>query len=360
MLLSLILIFVLGYLGYRVFNFLHIPGGAVTGSLVTLAIITSQGYEWQAISSYLLTFFQVIIGAMIGCRFKKEQVPIIMSIIGPGLLSSAWMILISLVIGYLLSRMTGIDLGTALYASVPAGLFEMGLIALSLNLSVPIVTLMQFVRVISINLSLPVIASHCNNWDKHSPTNCQLETDKEKINSNKITLPNHNKKEKTHLGELLLVLFIGSIGGFTAKFLGIPVGGMLGSMLVVGALRISGIPLKELPQWLILITQIIVGGYLGTTFVPEMLATLKTLLLPVIFFSFFVVLNGILIGIMFHRILKWDLATALLATAAGGVTLMTLTAVEINADPVRVSILQSLRIIIILLIMPALILNIIY
>ena len=361
MLLSLILIFVLGYLGYRIFSLLHIPGGAVTGSLVTLAVITSQGYEWVELSSYLLTFMQVIIGVVIGCRIKKEQIPVLKSIFVPGLISSAWMIFISLAVGFLLAKMTGIDLGTALYASVPAGLLEMGLIALSLNLSVPIVTLLQFVRVISINLSLPVIVSNCDNWDKNGKTNCQLKTDKGKYPNpnNKIKQSKATTKERAYIWEILLVLFLGSIGGFTAKYLGIPVGGMLGSMIVVGALRIAGMPLKELPPWLILITQIIVGGYLGTTFVPEMLSTLKSLLFPVLFFSIFVVLNGILIGFMFHRLLKWDLATALLATAAGGVTLMTLTAIEINADPVRVSITQTLRIVIILLIMPTLILRII-
>jgi hypothetical protein len=359
MLLSLILIFVLGYLGYRIFSLLHIPGGAVTGSLVTLAVITSQGYEWVELSSYLLTFMQVIIGVVIGCRIKKEQIPVLKSIFVPGLISSAWMIFISLAVGFLLAKMTGIDLGTALYASVPAGLLEMGLIALSLNLSVPIVTLLQFVRVISINLSLPVIVSNCDNWDKNGKTNCQFKTDMGRIPNKKIKQSKETTKERAYIWEILLVLFFGSIGGFTAKYLGIPVGGMLGSMIVVGALRIAGMPLKELPPWLILITQIIVGGYLGTTFVPEMLSTLKSLLLPVLFFSIFVVLNGILIGFMFHRLLKWDLATALLATAAGGVTLMTLTAIEINADPVRVSIVQTLRIVIILLIMPTLILRII-
>ncbi len=113
-------------------------------------------------------------------------------------------------------------------------------------------------------------------------------------------------------------------------------------MITVGALRTAGLPLKELPRWLVLTTQIILGGYLGTTFTPEMVVTLKALLLPIIFFSIFVVGNGIIIGLLFHHFLKWDLATSLLATAAGGVTLMTLTAMEIGADPVRVSIMHAL------------------
>jgi membrane AbrB-like protein len=129
--------------------------------------------------------------------------------------------------------------------------------------------------------------------------------------------------------------------------------------MVIGSLRILGMNLAELPSWLILITQIIIGGYLGTTFTPEMVATLRILLIPILFFSIFVVVNGLFIGFLFHKILKWDLATSLLATAAGGVTLMTLTAIEINADPIKVSLLQSLRLTVILLTMPTLIAHII-
>ncbi len=319
MILSLFLIFIFGYLGYRIFSFLRIPGGATTGSLLMLAIISSQGFEWVAMPSYLSSFFQVVIGAMIGSRLNKEQIPTIKSLLVPGLLSSAWMIFISPVVGFLLAKMTGMDLGSALYGSVPAGLFEMGLIALSLNLSVPIVTLLQFFRVISINLSVPFIVSQYKNWDK-TEVNCQIKADNELTdNTNNNTNNNANKdindsnnsgngnnekKERANVFGILLSLLLGSIGGFTAKYLGIPVGCMLGSMVVVGTLRILGAPLQEIPKWLILVTQIMIGGSLGATFSPEMVAYLKSLLLPVLLFSAFVVINGIFIGFWFYRILK--------------------------------------------------------
>jgi len=346
MLLTLLFIFVLGFIGYRVFAFLHIPGGAVTGALVTLAIITSQGVEWAEMPTYVTTFFQVIIGVMIGCRFKKEQLSTMKSLLLPGILSSVWMIAISLGVGYLLTKFTIIDLGTALYGSVPGGLFEMGLIALTFNLSVPVVTLLQFVRILSISISLPFIVTKCNNNVAKEGAECQFSTDMNNDNQN---------NSKTDFPNILLALFLGGVGGYTANYLGLPVGGLLGAMIVIGFLKSFGVPLKELPQWLIIGTQIVLGGYLGTTFTPEMVTTLQSLLIPVLFFSIFVVLNGILVGFLFYRFLKWDLATSLLATAAGGVTLMTLTAMEVNADPARVSILHSLRLAIILLTMPTLI-----
>jgi uncharacterized protein len=206
---------------------------------------------------------------------------------------------------------------------------------------------LQFVRILSISISLPFIVTKCNNNLANEGAACQF-------SANNMNNSQQNNS-KTDFPNILFALFLGGIGGYTANYLGLPVGGLLGAMIVIGFLKSIGVPLKELPQWLIIGTQIVLGGYLGTTFTPEMVSTLQSLFIPVVFFSIFVVLNGILVGFIFYWVLKWDLATSLLSTAAGGVTLMTLTAMEVNADPVRVSILHSLRLAIILLTMPTLI-----
>ncbi len=139
MFITLLAIFVLGYIGYRVLSYFHVPGGAVTGALVALALITSQGVQWAVLPSYITTFFQVIIGVMIGCRFQKDQIATLKSLLVPGLLSSVWMIVISLGVGLLLCRVTGMDIGSSLFGS-SSGVFKMGLIALTYNLNVPAVT----------------------------------------------------------------------------------------------------------------------------------------------------------------------------------------------------------------------------
>jgi membrane AbrB-like protein len=361
MIFSLIFIFILGYSGYRIFNLLHIPLGAVGSSLITLAIVTSQGFECAELHGYIITILQVIIGVTIGCRFKKTHIPIMKSLFVPGLISSIWMVLICLAVGIVLAEITELDLGTALYSSVPGGLSEIGLLALSFNLSVPTVTLIQFIRIVSIRMSLPLVVSYFNFWfDRGSKRKYRWDNSKRSPGPGKgKVILNSTNKDSAKIGDVLLLLLFGSIGGFAAKHLGVPVGGLLGSMVMIGALNIAGVPLKVLPKWLINSTQIITGGYLGTTFVPEIHNFLKPLLIPVLIFSFFIVLSGIIMGIIFHKVLKWDLTTALLANAAGGIALMTLTAVEVNSDPIRVSIVQTLRVAIIILIMPFLLLFIV-
>ena len=115
----------------------------------------------------------------------------------------------------------------------------------------------------------------------------------------------------------------------------------------------------EPPKWLVILGQIGLGGYLGTTFTPEVLSTLLGLVVPTIAFSAVIVLNGIVTGIIVHRIFGWDLITSLLSSATAGVTQMSAIALDMDADAVTVGLMQVLRFALVMLLMPTLINHII-
>ncbi|MBA1335127.1 MAG: hypothetical protein HPY66_0749 [Firmicutes bacterium] len=337
------LVFFLGYLGYRVFRHLHIPGGAITGSLVMVAAFSSQGVIWADLPSFISTALQVVVGIMIGCKFSKKKVPQLKLLIIPGLMVSAWMLCTGLLVGILLARITGLDLGTALYGAVPGGMAEMGLVALAYNLNVPVVSLYQFVRVIAVHLIVPPIALKYGH------------TKREEAVSKEIPVMDATEGKKEKDFGILVTLIIGGCGGFIAKHFGVPVGGMLGAMVVVGALRSIGVPLKELPTWVSVFAQVGLGGYLGTTFTPEIVATFQRMLLPTLVFSAAIVISGIILGFLVHRIFGWELSTALMACAAAGVTQMSAIALDMDADAVTVGLIQVIRLATIVLLMPSLI-----
>lgn len=341
--LTFALIFSLGFLGCWVFRFLHIPGGAITGSLAIVALFSSQGVEWADLPSYVSTFFQVVIGIMVGCKFSKEKTSQIKSLIVPGLLVSSWMLCTGLAGGLLLVKITGLDIGTALYGSVPGGMAEMGLIALSHNLNVPIVSLFQFVRVIAVHISVPIIALKYGHM-------AQEETAAQAMPA----IDDVEKKKEKDFG-ILITIALGGCGGLVAKYVGVPVGGMLGAMVVVGTARSIGVHLKKLPGWLTVFAQIGLGGYLGVTFTPETASTLHRMLLPTLVFSVVIVISGIILGFIVHRIFGWDLSTSLLACAAAGVTQMSVIALDMDADAVTVGLIQAMRLAIIVLLMPSII-----
>jgi membrane AbrB-like protein len=340
---TIIVVFCLGYLGYRVFRLLHIPGGAIMGALVMVAIISSRGVKWAELPSFSTVFFQVVIGITIGCRFSKKQTSRIKSLFIPGLIVSVWMLCTGLGAGILLTRFTDFDLGTALYGSVPGGMSEMSLMALSYNLNVPVVSMLQIVRVIGVNLAVPLIAARYGHTLRETAAGKQCPI----INSA------HETQEK-ELG-VGYTLILGVCGGFAAKYAGVPVGGMLGAMAVIGALRSYGIQLRELPRWAVITSQVCLGGYLGTTFTPEVAGVLLSALVPALIFSVAVILSGIALAFFVHCLFGWDFTSSLLACAAAGVTQMSATALDMDADAALVGLIQIMRLSIILPLMPTII-----
>lgn len=342
--LSLIFIFLLGYLGYRVTGIFHIPGGAITGALFLVAIFSGLGVGWANIPFHFNTFFQAVLGIVVGCKFDRETVPRIKSLIVPCLFVTAWMVGISLVVGILMAKITGIEPGTAFYGSMPGGLAEMSFLAIEKGLNAQVVTLFQYIRVLATYLSVPAIALRYNHPAKEEVAVSMAEHELGK-----------NKYEKSRALNIFITLIIGTAGGFTAKALGIPAGGILGAMTVTGILRTMGVSLMPLPSWLVVFAQLGLGGYLGTTFTPEVVGTLQEFFVPTIVFSVVVVLNGIILGIMIHRFFGLDIVTSLLACAAAGVTQMSAIALDMDADAVTVGLLQAFRYVAIMMVMPAII-----
>jgi membrane AbrB-like protein len=337
---TLALVFLLGFLGYRTFKFFNIPGGTIIGALVMVALVSSLGVRWAAFPSKTSLVFQIVLGIALGCKFSKERVPYIKTLFIPGLFAAAWMICISLGVGVFLAKVTDIDIGTALFGSVPGGVSEMSLIALTYNLNMPVVALLQFVRAVSVLIITPLIAARYSN------------TSREVAASKGATPDGEIQRGTVKEYNLFITLTIGAIAGYTADFLGIPVGGLLGAMGVVAVLRIVGVHLKEIPRWILVTAQIGLGGFLGTSFTPNVVATLQSLLVPTLVFSLVIVLNGLVLGFLAHKIFGWDLTTSLLACAAAGYTQMSVIALEMEADVVTVSIVQALRATIILSVMP--------
>lgn len=342
--LSLMLLFLLGYLGYWIFRFFRIPGGAITGSLLLVAVLTGLGVRWGDIPQNFNTFFQVVLGIVVGCKFDREAVPRIKSLIVPSLFVTVSMVGSCLAVGILLAKITGVEPGTALYASMPGGLAEMSLLAMERNLNAPVVTLFQYMRVLAIYISVPLIALRYNQGVKEAAAGSAAAPE-----------AGEDKKSEARMSQILITLVIGGFGGFTAKAIGVPVGGLLGAMTVVGLLRTLGVALRPLPRRLVIFAQIGLGVYLGTTFTPEVVATLHRLLIPTAIFSVVIVLLGVILGVLIHRFWGLDLVTSLLACAAAGVTQMSAIALDMDADAVTVGLLQAFRYAVTMMVMPAII-----
>lgn len=338
--------FLLGCVGYYIFNAIHMPAPGLTGALVINAIVTSLGAPWSKLPIGIILVLQIMIGIMIGSQFNKEKFKQIKKLAIPGLVVGLWMILTGLILGFAIAKLTNIDIGTALFSAVPGGLTEMSVLAMAYHLDVPKVVLFQFLRVVGVYLTVPLMASHyCKG---------NMKSKKEAV----VTKEECSLEIKKEMN-IFYTVILGGLSGYIAWILKIPAGAIIGPMLIIGGLRTYGCQLKALPRKSIISAQIGLGAFLGLTFTKEVAGTMIRMLPVSLFFTFLILANGFFLGVFLHKVFKWELTTALLACAAAGVSQMSAIALEMDADAIIVSVIQTIRLVMIILILPPLILLII-
>lgn len=345
--LTLILIIIIGYLGYLLFKRFKIPAAGLTGSLAANAAASLLGVNFAELPVWIGILLQISIGIMAGSQFSKEKNKQIKALALPSIVSSFWAVAIGLFLGFLIYILTDIDIGTALFAAAPGGMSEMSAIAMMYGFAVPTVVLFQFLRIIMVYFSIPLVASY---FSKSSDGNTKIIYDKN-------CAVNHENVNKCY--PLIFTILIGAAAGLLAWKINIPGGAIIGSLIAVGACKSFGVNLKPMSKNHISIYQVGLGATLGLTFTPEVAGSIFGMLGITLLFTFLTVIGGIILGLIMHKKFGIDLTTSMLACAMAGVSQMSAIALEMDADSVVVSVIQTVRLTSIILIFPPIALYII-
>lgn len=156
--------------------------------------------------------------------------------------------------------------------------------------------------------------------------------------------------------EILTTVLVGTVGGLLAEYLQVPSGALIGSMLAVFILKILGGPVQELPPAITTKLQVLlmipVGILIGASLERSFLANLRALWLPAVLFIGTMLATSLLVAFLMHWIAKIDLITAYLGTSPGGLNQIILIALSMRADTGVVIVLQTTRLIAVLLSVP--------
>ncbi|MDK2799257.1 MAG: uncharacterized protein PWP27_2373 [Clostridiales bacterium] len=152
---------------------------------------------------------------------------------------------------------------------------------------------------------------------------------------------------------LILTLLVAAAGGLAGHYLKIPAGAMIGAMASVAVYNIFTNQ-AYMPKNFALVLQILAGTLIGTRMTKETLLGLKDMWVPAIIIVFGVVIINFSIGFLMTKFSGLDLATSLFASAPGGITEMTLASTDLGADTAKVGILQFLRLISVITLLPVL------
>jgi membrane AbrB-like protein len=158
------------------------------------------------------------------------------------------------------------------------------------------------------------------------------------------------------LGRFALALTIGTAGGGSFYFLGIPLPFMLGSMVACAVTSIAGLPVRA-PMAVRPPMSAVIGAVIGASVSPAALAHLPSMGWSMLFLVAFMITGGAVSALYFYRVIGFDLRTACFAGMPGGLIDMVTLADEHGGDPRKVAIVHTLRVMLVVFTVPFLVLT---
>lgn len=141
-----------GYIGLK----LKMPAGAMVGAMLAVGAANLLGFSGQ-IPRDFRTVAQICIGGIVGLNITRDTVAGLKVLAMPAAVLAVSMIGFGLLAGYVISRVSSMDIITAFFSSSPGGMTEMTIMAESAGGDAPQVALMQLARMLSIVTFLPLI-----------------------------------------------------------------------------------------------------------------------------------------------------------------------------------------------------------
>jgi uncharacterized protein len=153
------------------------------------------------------------------------------------------------------------------------------------------------------------------------------------------------------------MILVGSIvcavgAAFLLDWLNFPAGALIGAMLAIAGLKLSGVAAPDMPGSLRFVALIVIGWDLGTKFNRELLQAVGNNLAPLVLVVAAFLVMGWVLAWTLWRFGLMDPATAVLATSPGGLVQMGALTTEVEANAALVVGFHLLRIVSVLLSAP--------
>ncbi|NEO53851.1 MAG: AbrB family transcriptional regulator [Okeania sp. SIO3B5] len=153
---------------------------------------------------------------------------------------------------------------------------------------------------------------------------------------------------KTAIFPITLAILV----GFILDWLNFPVGWLLGPMIagIIYAIA-QGTP-QPLPKIIIMLGKAIIGIATAFRFSPETISLISTYTIPVVWCIFITAALSIFKGYLLSILSGVNRSTAFLASIPGSASVMVAMSEELEADSIAVAILQYLRLLLVVFIIP--------
>ncbi|MCL2539111.1 MAG: AbrB family transcriptional regulator [Oscillospiraceae bacterium] len=353
---------IVGFLAHKA----KIPMGAMLGAMVAATafnLITDHGVFYNELRILL----QLLTGAMIGSRIGIEEAKSMKTILVPTVMLLIGMVVLNIAFGAAVFYLSELDIVTSLFSVTPGGATDMAMISADLGANTAYVAILQILRIIIIITLLPPIfkaivkKTHYREFGGTIVRTEEAKTagreheqraaspDEEHPHDSLPVEPfRYNRRETI----LLAGLFVCAIaGGLLFRLLGVPAGAIIGAMLFGIAYSIvfgKAVYPKRMRPW----QQVLAGAYIGVSIDKQTVASMDVLFIPLMIMIIGILVFVFLISLIIHKLSKLDFVTCLLACTPGGITEMSLLSEEFGADTPKIAVMQTVRLVLVIMIFP--------
>ncbi len=212
----------------------------------------------------------------------------------------------------------------------------MAIIAMEMEANAGIVALMQTSRLISVLLFFPF-------WIKWMSRNEVSEPqDTRKIQETTTHVTFLDRLLKNRQAKIVFTILLSLIVSYLGQLSGIPAATMVFPMFVVALFNCTS-SVCVIPFQTKITAQLLAGALVGTSIHAETFSNLSSTLVPVLL----LLVSYWVINFIFSQVcrkLHWlDMKSAMLASAPGGATDMSLIAADLGADLTKIALIQVMR-----------------
>ena len=295
-------------------------GGAAAGTMVLQFSRLFYDYCPQP-NRFARRVGLALVGIMAGFASSHSNLAHIAASMPIFVVLTVFLLLCGTAIGYIYSRLSKINILTAMLATVPGGVGVMAAIAADYNKNVGLVALVQAIRVTSVVLLIPLVArtSTGNFFSSSIPTNGDFFS-----------------FQAGNLGLLGLLLVVTGIGVYVAKLFKVPASDFFGALLVAIAFNatLNLLPFVDHiqftpPRLIQFVGQLLLGITIGEYWGNNSHFGKKTI--GYAFMCVSMTLSaGAIASLLAMQLTSWDWLTCLLVTAPGGSAEIILVALGLN------------------------------
>ena len=341
-----VLTLLVGMAGWRVAQRVGLAAPAMLGSMLAVGI-SNVLFGYAVVPEAVRIFAQGISGAFIAMSITPADLFHARRLIVPLVLLLACFTLNTIVVGLFIHAFCDIDLMTALFSCVAGGVTDTALIAMDFGADAGEVGLMQTARLVTVLLFFPY-------WIKFMCRNCEdgRKDDEEACAHGSERAANwFSKIVHTHRGKVIFTVAVSVACAAIGQASGVPAASMVFPLVVVAALNLSA-SACSLPLSIKNVAQLLAGSLVGASITAKTFASIESTLVPVVMLVVSYWLVNCFYAFACSRLHLLDLKSALFVSSPGGATDMALIAADLHADLTKIAVLQVLRAVYAVAVMP--------